>query len=303
MAAENPEDRQLHKFLNLSGDVKKEYEAGKVFTDKDFWEFYGEGKKFNIYVEVNCISYIRDNEEKFIEYYNSAKLWNAAEKKDECKSFYVGKNLDEKLVNGKAIVNALPKMEVFDDSGFDIGIIPSFDLFGAEKLGTKLLLLIPVLNLITAYFGQALTRKFTYQPQQSAEVQNQTRMMNIFMPLMSFWIATNVPAAVGIYWMMSNILSPVQQIALSKIFPIKEISPEEMKEAERLYGGKQKKKKPALEPGQKRKSLVYDDDDEYESISSLDELKGKEKKVLAEKEDAEEGGVIAKAPLKDDKKK
>lgn len=292
MEAENPEDRQMHRFLTMSKD------KAQTYTSEEFWEAYNAGK-FQTYAEVNCISYIRDNEEKFIEFYDSAKLWN---KKGE--PVYVGKGIDAKVLNGKAIVDALPKMEVLDDSGFDIGVVPNLDLFGAEKLGTKLLLLIPVLTLITSYFGQALTRKFTYQPQQTEELKNQNRMMNVFMPLFSFYIATQVPAAVGVYWMMSNVLSPVQQIALSKMFPIKEISPEEMKEAERLYGGKPaKKKKTPLEPGKKRKSLVYDDDDEYESVSSVSGLKKtEEKKEFSEKENAQ-GGMIEKAPLKDDDKK
>ena len=115
---------------------------------------------------------------------------------------------------------------------------------------------------------------------------------------MSFWIATNVPAAVGIYWMMSNVLSPVQQIILSKIYPIKEITPEEMREAERLYGGKQKKKKGnTATTGKKKKSLVYDDDDEYESVSTTSE-----KKVLKEKKETDEKNIIDKAPLKDEDK-
>ncbi|MBR7165806.1 MAG: YidC/Oxa1 family membrane protein insertase, partial [Clostridia bacterium] len=169
-------------------------------------------------------------------------------------------------------------------------------LLKEEKLGTKLLLIIPVLNLISAYFGQALTRKFSYQPEQTPEMQSQMKMMNIFMPLFSLYIAFQVPTAVGIYWMMSSILSPVQQIALSKMFPIQEISEEEMKEAERLYGGKQKKKKPSVsgEPGKKRRSLVYDDDDEYESVTTAEE-----KKVLKEKK-PQGKTLLDKAPLKDE---
>jgi YidC/Oxa1 family membrane protein insertase len=123
------------------------------------------------------------------------------------------------------------------------------------------------------------------------------RMMNIFMPLFSLYIAFQVPAAVGIYWVMSNVLSPVQQIVLSKVFPIKEITPEEMREAERLYGGKQKKKKGNTATVGKKKSLVYDDDDEYESISTVPD-----KKVLKEKKESEGQNIIDKAPLKEDKK-
>jgi len=170
-------------------------------------------------------------------------------------------------------------------------------LFGQEKIGVKLLLLIPLLNLITAYAGHALTKKYTYQPEVSEEVQSQNRMMTVFMPWFSLFIAFQVPSAVGIYWMISNVLSPVQQIVLSKVFPIPEITPEEMREAERLYSGKTKKKKAPSASTGKRKSLVYDDDDE-EPVKNPPA-----KKVLKEKENSQEAKntPIEKAPLKDDK--
>ena len=69
-------------------------------------------------------------------------------------------------------------------------------------------------------------------------------------------------------------------------------TPEEMKEAERLYGGKQKKKKGNTATG-KKKSLVYDDDDEYESVSNAPQ-----KNVLKEKKESDGDEIVEKA-LKD----
>ncbi|MBR3837574.1 MAG: YidC/Oxa1 family membrane protein insertase [Clostridia bacterium] len=284
MALENNEERRMQNFLTMNKNAVKSYD------EKDFWELYNKGN-FSLYAEINSIEYIRENEERFIEYFDSATHYDQNGEK-----VTVAKDLKKEGVTGKAIVEALPELEVGEGSGFDLGLIPSFNLLKEEKLGTKLLLIIPVLNLISAYFGQALTRKFSYQPEQTPEMQSQMRMMNIFMPLFSLYIAFQVPTAVGIYWMMSSILSPVQQIALSKMFPIREISEEEMKEAERLYGGKQKKKKPSSsgEPGKKKRSLVYDDDDEYESVTTAEE-----KKVLKEKK-PQGKTLLDKAPLKDE---
>ncbi len=276
------EPRQIHNFLNINKS------KAQTYTEKDFWKKYNDGA-FSLYAEINSIGYIRDHEQEFIRYFDSATHYD----KDGNK-VSVGNGIDSKVLSGEKIVAALPEMELV--SGFDLGIVPSFDLFKAEELGTKLLLIVPVLSLITSYFGQALTRKFTYQPNQAPEMQSQMRMMNIFMPLFSLYIAFQVPTAVGIYWMMSNILSPVQQIALSKMFPIKEITPEEMKQAELLYSGKQQKKKKTAEPGKKKKSLVYDDDDEYESVS-----RATEKKVLKEKK-TDEKTLIEKPLLKDEEK-
>ncbi len=277
---ENFKDRQLDKFLTL----KKDYD------EKAFGDAIDNGK-FTFYAEINSISYIRDHEEEFVALFDSATHYNKNGTK-----VMVGDGLDQEVINGQKIVDELPELELFD--GFDLGVVPSISLFSAEKWGAKLLLLIPILNLICAYFGQALTRKFSYQPEQAPEMQSQMKMMNIFMPLFSLYIAFQVPTAVGIYWMMSSILSPVQQIALSKMYPIKEITPEEMREAERMYGGKIKKKKGTSSnpDGKKKKSLVYDDDDEYESVS-----RAPEKKVLKEKA-KDDKSVVDKAPLKEDEK-
>ncbi len=273
---EEGEKAQLPQFLTISSN----------YDEKGFWEAFNAGK-FTLYSEINSISYIRDHKDAFIAQFDSAVHFD-----QDGNQVTVGNGLDPAVISGEKIYDALPEMEVF--SGFDLGAVPSLSSLTEDEIGKKLLLLIPILNLISAYFGQALTRKFTYQPEQSAEVRSQMRMMNIFMPLFSLYIAFQVPTAVGIYWMMSNVLSPVQQIALSKMLPIKEITPEEMREAERLYGGKQKKKKGSSNTGKKKKSLVYDDDDEYESVSTAPE-----KKVLTEKKNSEKS-IIDKAPLKEE---
>jgi len=269
-------DRQIAKFLQVK----------KTQNDSEFWTAQQQGA-YNLYSEINAIHYIRENPEAFAEMYDASVHYN---KNGE--AVKVGQGID---FTGKDIAESLPDLELF--AGFDLGTIPAISHLKAEKIGTKLLLLIPVLTLITSYFGQALTRKFTYQPEQTEDMKSQMRMMNIFMPLFSLYIAFQVPAAVGIYWMIQNLLSPVQQLALSKIYPIPEITPEEMREAERLYGGKQKKKKIKTDPNKKKRSLVYDDDDEYESVSTVSP-----KKVLTEKKKPKDGGVIEKAPLKDDNK-
>ncbi len=264
--ADLPEEkRKISSILNVNNK----------HDDKAF-EKALEDKKYQYNSEIVVINYIKNHPDAFEKAFS--------------------KRVEGEDISVKEVMKSIPELEVF--KGFDIGTTPSFDLFKEKSVGKKLLLIVPVLTLVTSYFGQALTRKFTYQPEQSAEMKSQMRMMNIFMPLFSLYISFMVPAAVGIYWMMSNVLSPVQQIALSKMFPIKEITPEEMKEAERLYGGKQKKKKgntATANTGKKKKSLVYDDDDEYESVSTVPE-----KKVLTEKKENNEKNVVDKAPLKKD---
>ncbi len=268
-----------------SEDKRKISQILKIDNKHDDKKFEDalEKEAFQYNSEIVVIDYINNHRDAFAKEFDS----------------YVSKLSDDEkgdeTYTSKQVLENLPELEVF--KGFDLGKNPSLDLLKDKEFGAKLLVLIPILSLVTSYFGQALTRKFSYQPEQTEEMKSQMRMMNIFMPLFSLYIAFQVPAAVGIYWVMSNVLSPVQQIALSKLFPIKEITPEEMREAERLYGGKQKKKKGNTATTGKKKSLVYDDDDEYESVSTVPA-----KKVLKEKKESDDKQIVEKAPLKEDKK-
>ncbi|MBE6712495.1 MAG: membrane protein insertase YidC [Ruminococcaceae bacterium] len=270
------------------GQSDEEYEQAKEEALKDYKDavknkLNAEKDKFTRDSEIRSISYMQDHPEEFEKAYK--KNYEEYKKTD-------GGKKDKKIVTPEKISESLPDLKVFKN--FDLSKTP-YDSIGEKGLASKLLLIVPVLSLVTSYLGQAITRKFTYQPPQAEEVKGQMRMMNVFMPLFSAYIATTFPAALGVYWIMSNVLSPVQQIVLSKVFPIKEITPEEMKEAERLYGGKQKKRKGNTATG-KKKSLVYDDDDEYESVSSVNP-----KNVLKEKKESGGNEIIDKAPLKEDK--
>ncbi|MBQ3075883.1 MAG: YidC/Oxa1 family membrane protein insertase [Clostridia bacterium] len=261
-------ERKIQTILKI--DAKHDDAKFEEALEKDAYQYNS---------EIIVINYINDHRDAF------SKAYDARLAEEEGEDVY----------SSEQVLDKLPNLEIF--KGFDLGSNPSFDVLKEKDFGAKLLILIPILSLVTSYLGQAITRKFTYQPEQTEEMKGQMKMMNIFMPLFSLYIAFQVPAAVGIYWVMSNVLSPVQQIALSKLFPIKEITPEEMREAERIYGGKQKKKKGNTATVGKKKSLVYDDDDEYESISKVPD-----KKVLKEKNETDDKKIIDKAPLKDDNK-
>ena len=43
------------------------------------------------------------------------------------------------------------------------------------------------------------------------------KSMMIIMPFMSAWFAFTLPSAVGLYWIVSNIIAILQQLILAKI--------------------------------------------------------------------------------------
>ena len=123
--------------------------------------------------------------------------------------------------------------------GIDLTVTPKID-FSAQYLPY---LLIPVLTFIFAFGSTRIIRKFTYQPQPSDPSQARSMaMMDWMMPLMSVWISFSVSSAIAIYWMFQNILSAAQQILLYKLYPVPEITPEQIKEAELQLKGKSAKK-------------------------------------------------------------
>ncbi|GHT73691.1 membrane protein insertase YidC [Spirochaetia bacterium] len=65
------------------------------------------------------------------------------------------------------------------------------------------------------YVGsQLLTSKITQTPDQ--QVNSQMKMMLYVMPIMFFFILYNVPSGLTLYWIMTNLLSLVQQLAINK---------------------------------------------------------------------------------------
>ena len=188
--------------------------------------------------------------------------------------------------------------------------LPDLSLFGMDLTATPViaswLVIIPILNLLASYFGQVLIRKMSYQPLTQDNAGGcSPKMMNIMMPLFSTYIAFQVPAALGLYWIYTNILSVVQQYILKKMYPTPVFTEEEMRAAEKQYAAAAKNKggHAGKLPPKKSNSLVYDDDDDDVPAAPAPK---KSKKSLLDDDGAEEStktdskGPIDKAPMKDD---
>lgn len=155
----------------------------------------------------------------------------------------------------------------FRVAGIDLTVNPTFAF--------NMYLLIPILTFVFAFFSTKIIRKFSYQPQTTQ--QGSMAMMDWTMPLFSVWISFSVPAAIAIYWILQNILSAAQQIVLSKMFPIPEVSEEEMREAEMKLKGKQSAKKAAQSanlPEPDENSPIYEevpdvDFDDSDSVPAI----------------------------------
>ncbi|MBP3917745.1 MAG: membrane protein insertase YidC [Clostridia bacterium] len=228
------------------------------------------------------------------------------------------------------LVNHWPNMTVFGGT---------LDLSQTPTVALNVLLLIPVLNLVTTWLVPKITRKMTYQSPEQTQADMSMKIMNIAMPLMIFWMAFQLPAALGVYWIFQNILGVAQQWILSKMYPYPTFTEEELKEAVRAVtkGDKDKGKSKAISTGSsqnaggngKARSLHHIDDDDYpEEPKSASQKNGGKKKPQPKLEtpseedasaadgskeavsdagdgagdDGVQSSVIAPAPLKEDQK-
>ena len=157
--------------------------------------------------------------------------------------------------NGQAITESmLPDFTIFGGK-LDLSMIPIQHLW-------SILLLIPAITLVVTYGSTWISRKLMYNPNPEAQNDISMKIMNLSMPLLSVYISFTVPATIGLYWIFRSILSVLQQLALSKMFPIPKFSEEDYKAAEREANFKALSKN--QQKKQKVRSLHHLDDDDYE---------------------------------------
>jgi YidC/Oxa1 family membrane protein insertase len=124
--------------------------------------------------------------------------------------------------------------------GLNLGKVPSYDtklIFGADTMGTYLpLLLIPVIAVVTTWLSMKITQSFMpgakkKDPDEAARAKNNPakkgqdapdpsagmmKGMQYFLPLFTLMISFTTPAALGLYWIVNNVMSIFQQYLLYK---------------------------------------------------------------------------------------
>lgn len=123
-----------------------------------------------------------------------------------------------------------------DFLGINLGITPTYKpslLFGAER-GTYLpLLIIPAIVLVTTLFQMKISMMAMPNRRKRAEAkareaknparagqtpedrtESMMKSMNIFMPLFMLWTTFTLPAALGLYWTIGNIMMILQTLII-----------------------------------------------------------------------------------------
>jgi len=102
--------------------------------------------------------------------------------------------------------------------GLNLGLQPSFDTANAAILGFQFfgLLLIPILAALTTYLSFKMSMAAQPKGQNNQMAASMNGSMSFVMPLMTGFFAFSVPAGLGLYWIVGNLIQMLQQLYLNK---------------------------------------------------------------------------------------
>lgn len=119
--------------------------------------------------------------------------------------------------------DAIEKIRGFDFTIFGINLsdIPSastFSNWGEATSSAKILVLIPIVSGLTSLLTSLLTQARQKKANPNAENMQMMGCTMLMMPLMSVWFTFQFPAAMGMYWILSNLIAFVQTLILGHFF-------------------------------------------------------------------------------------
>ncbi len=112
----------------------------------------------------------------------------------------------------------------FNFLGLDISNAPSAALSKLmvgdfSNMSIILLILIPAFAVLTTWLSTKITQMQSGKPAAANEQSSQMMSsMNIMMPLMTGFFTFTLPSGMGLYWIISNVVQMVQQLALNYYF-------------------------------------------------------------------------------------
>lgn len=113
----------------------------------------------------------------------------------------------------------------FSFLGIDLSVTPNwriFDFNWSDKsvwLPALLLFLIPLISTGFSYLSMYVSTRMTPQDTDpNNPMAASSKSMLMFMPLMSLWIGFVMPAAMGVYWIVSSVVGIIRDFTLTKIY-------------------------------------------------------------------------------------
>ena len=85
-------------------------------------------------------------------------------------------------------------------------------------LALNIAILIPILSGVTQYISVIVSQGKSNQDDSDNPAAASMKMMNIFMPIMSAFIAFSVPAGLGLYWIATAVIQTIIQICINRYY-------------------------------------------------------------------------------------
>jgi YidC/Oxa1 family membrane protein insertase len=125
------------------------------------------------------------------------------------------------VIDETQVAELLDFKERFTVFGLDLSLTPNFKEPG-------IIWIIPILAFVTA-MASSLYMYARQRKQNPTMAKNPTMGCMTFMsPMMSLWFTFMFPAGVGFYWIISNILSFIQQVILTNVYSPKKVLAQQM---------------------------------------------------------------------------
>lgn len=186
---------------------------------------------------------------------------------------------------GQDFINAVQSFDL-NFLGINLGETPSLVL--------NIMVLIPILSGVTAFLSSWIAMKNSPTPMEGPGAGTMKTMM-LISPLMSLYIAFQVPAGVGIYWIISNLLMLLQSVVLNKFYNPKEMAAKARQEAEER---REKERQERIEA--KKKARDGDAEAKAKAKAKSQKEINRQKLAQARKQDAEKYGDVYTEVTDDD---
>ncbi len=141
------------------------------------------------------------------------------------------------LANAGSVFTADSFYMNFNFLGLNLGFTP-----GAVAMTQPVYWIFPIIAALTTFLTSYISQKMAKT--QTAEQASQAKTMQYIFPLMTGYFCYILPAAMGLYWIVGNILQIIQSFTLDRYVVRKEVNEITVKEeAKRLEKKENKKKK------------------------------------------------------------
>lgn len=210
---------EMSKVSPLEKEIREKYKGNKEKMSEELMKVYEE-HKINpmggclplliqipiifamFYIVKQPLTYIMQVPQAKLQEYTQEYLAKEEVTENEIKSYEI------QIANEKDIID-------MNFCGLNFGDVPS-NAFNkdVEKKSSYYSLIIPILTLL---FSIIQTKQSQKASNMTEEQLQQQKTMNLMMPLLSAYISYIMPLALGIYWLLGNILQILSQLIINKL--------------------------------------------------------------------------------------